>query len=153
MPIQKITIGNLFESDAQTLVNPVNCVGVMGKGLALQFKKRFPDMFHDYAEKCQRNEVQLGYPYLYQAPQLPNILNFPTKNHWRSKSDIKAITDGLKYLVDHYKAWDITSLAVPALGCGLGQLDWLSVKPILEDYFSQLPIPVIVYAPHENTSK
>lgn len=150
MPIQDIIIGNLFEADVQTLVNPVNCVGVMGKGLALQFKKQLPAMFQDYVGRCQRGEVNLGLPYLYQSPQPPHILNFPTKDHWRSKSKLCSITDGLVYLTEHYEAWGITSLAVPALGCGYGQLDWQTVKPILEQYLNPLPIPVILYAPRDS---
>lgn len=149
MPIVKVTSGNLFEADAQTLVNPVNCVGVMGKGLALQFKKRFPDMFQDYVQRCKQHEMKLGFPYLYQAPHPPYILNFPTKDHWRSKSSLGAITDGLAHLIEHYDVWGITSLAVPALGCGLGQLAWHDVQPVLRQYLDTLPIPVILYAPSD----
>ena len=81
--------GDLFESGAQTLVNTVNCVGVMGKGIALEFKKRFPDMFEDYVARCKQSEVSLGQPYLYKSLALPWILNFPTKDHWRCKPVLK----------------------------------------------------------------
>ena len=114
----KVLTGNLFESNAQTLVNTVNCVGVMGKGVALEFKKRFPDMFDDYEKRCQRHEVKLGRPYLYKRLVPPWILNFPTKDHWRSVASLEAIVEGLKYLLQHHKEWGITSMAVPPLGCG-----------------------------------
>jgi len=80
----KVLIGDLFASQAQTLVNTVNCIGVMGKGIALEFKKRFPDMFEDYEQRCRKGEVELGQPYLFKRLFLPWILNFPTKSHWHS---------------------------------------------------------------------
>lgn len=147
MPIESVISGNIFDAKVQTLVNPINCVGVMGKGLALSFKKRFPEMFDDYVQRCQRGEVQVGYPYLYKSSEPPYILNFPTKNHWRSKSQLSAIESGLIHLVEHCEEWDLTSIAVPALGCGLGQLDWEVVKPLLYQYLDSLEIPVILYAP------
>ncbi len=147
MPIENIISGDIFASEIQTLVNPVNCVGVMGKGLALNFKKRFPEMFTDYVQRCQRQEVELGYPYLYLSSTSPHILNFPTKNHWRSKSKLSAIESGLIHLVDNYEQWGITSLAVPALGCGLGQLNWEDVKLLLEQYLESITIPVILFEP------
>lgn len=143
----EIKTGDIFESKAQTLVNTVNCVGVMGKGIALEFKKRFPDMFRDYQERCARKEVKLGRPYLYKPLFLPWILNFPTKEHWRSVSRLKDIIKGLEYLLAHYKEWGITSLAVPPLGCGHGQLEWRVVGPTLYRYLSRLDIPVELYAP------
>src|SRR5206468_3390836 len=104
------------ESKAQTLVNTVNTVGVMGKGVALEFKKRFPEMYADYSRRCARHEVELGRPYLFKQLVGPWILNFPTKDHWRSLSKLTDIIEGLEYLHDHYKQWGITSLAVPPLG-------------------------------------
>lgn len=95
--------GNLFDSQAQTLVNTVNCVGVMGKGIALEFKKRFPEMYDDYARRCAAGEVRLGEPYLFRRPVLPWILNFPTKGHWRSVARLSDIVRGLEYLTRHYK--------------------------------------------------
>jgi O-acetyl-ADP-ribose deacetylase (regulator of RNase III)/uncharacterized protein YwgA len=144
----KILTGDILDSKAQTLVNTINCVGVMGKGIALKFKERFPDMFNDYMERCNRNEVRLGKPYLYKKLTPPWILNFPTKGHWRSVSRIEDIVKGLKYLLQHYKEWGITSLAVPPLGCGQGQLEWKVVGPTLYRYLNQLDIPVELYAPH-----
>jgi O-acetyl-ADP-ribose deacetylase (regulator of RNase III)/uncharacterized protein YwgA len=144
----KVLEGNLFESKAQTLVNTVNCVGIMGKGIALEFKNRFPDMFKDYADRCKRGEVKLGQPYLYKTLLLPWILNFPTKDHWRSVTNLKDIVQGLEYLLKHYKEWGITSIAVPPLGCGHGQLEWRIVGPTLHSYLSKMDIPVEIYAPY-----
>jgi O-acetyl-ADP-ribose deacetylase (regulator of RNase III)/uncharacterized protein YwgA len=145
----KVLIGNLLESKAQTLVNTVNCVGVMGKGVALEFKKRFPEMFEDYVARCKRKEVKLGKPYLYKSLVPPWVLNFPTKDHWRSVSRIEDIVRGLEYLLDHYKEWGIISLAVPPLGCGHGQLEWRIVGPTLYRYLNRLDIPVELYAPYD----
>jgi len=144
----KVSMGDILGSNAQTLVNTVNCVGVMGKGIALKFKEQFPDMFNDYVERCNRNEVRLGKPYLFKRLTPPWILNFPTKGHWRSVSRIEDIVKGLKYLLQHYKEWGITSLAVPPLGCGQGQLEWNIVGPTLYRYLNQLDIPVELYAPY-----
>lgn len=143
----KVLIGDIFESKAQTLVNTVNTVGVMGKGVALGFRKRFTEMYDDYVLRCEGGEVQLGKPYLYRRVVPPNILNFPTKEHWRSVSRLKDITNGLTYLRAHIKEWGITSLAVPPLGCGEGQLEWRVVGPTLYRYLSGLKIPVELYAP------
>jgi O-acetyl-ADP-ribose deacetylase (regulator of RNase III)/uncharacterized protein YwgA len=144
----KVQIGNLFESKAQTLVNTVNCVGVMGKGIALEFKKRFPEMFEDYVARCQRHEVKLGRPYLYKSLLLPWVLNFPTKDHWRSVAKLESIVQGLEHLLRHCKEWGITSLAMPPLGCGEGQLEWRIVGPTLYRYLQRLDISVALYAPY-----
>jgi O-acetyl-ADP-ribose deacetylase (regulator of RNase III) len=145
----KVVVGNLFDSKAQTLVNTVNCVGVMGKGVALEFRKRFPDMYEDYVRRCAAGEVRLGRPYLYRPPVPPYILNFPTKNHWRSPSRLDDIVQGLEYLKEHYREWGITSLAVPPLGSGHGQLEWRVVGPTLYQKLKELEIPVELYAPFE----
>jgi len=141
--------GDLFESGAQTLVNTVNCVGVMGKGLALQFKRRYPGMHQDYVRRCKSGQVRLGEPYLFRGLEPPHILNFPTKGHWRSLSRLDDIIHGLDHLERHYKEWGITSLAVPSLGCQLGQLDWRVVLPVLYQHLSRLEIPVKLYVPAE----
>lgn len=143
----RIRTGNLFDSSAQTWVNTVNCVGVMGAGIALEFKKRFPEMFEDYVERCRKGEVKLGRPYLYRRLLPPWILNFPTKDHWRSVSKLSDIVQGLEYLEQHYQEWGITSLAVPPLGCGQGQLEWSVVGRTLYRHLSRLTIPVELYAP------
>lgn len=143
----KILMGDMFESKAQTLVNTVNCVGIMGKGVALEFKKRFPDMFEDYVRQCAAKQVRLGRPYLFKRLFPPWILNFPTKGHWRAVSRLKDIVEGLRYLREHYQEWGITSLAVPPLGCGHGQLEWRIVGPTLYKHLNVLDIPVELYAP------
>lgn len=143
-----ILIGDLFQSKAQTLVNTVNCVGVMGKGVALEFKKRFPDMYEDYVRRCQAKQVKLGQPYLYKRLVPPWILNFPTKDDWRSVSRLADIVRGLQYLEQHYREWEITSLAVPPLGCGQGQLEWRVVGPTLYRHLKRLNIPIELYAPY-----
>jgi O-acetyl-ADP-ribose deacetylase (regulator of RNase III)/uncharacterized protein YwgA len=141
-------VGDIFKSKAQTLVNTVNCVGVMGKGIALGFKERFPDMYADYVERCKAGKVRLGEPYLFKGHTLPWILNFPTKDHWRSVSKLVDIVRGLEFLLAHYESWGIESLAVPPLGCGQGQLDWEVVGPTLFQHLNQMKISVELYAPH-----
>jgi uncharacterized protein YwgA/O-acetyl-ADP-ribose deacetylase (regulator of RNase III) len=143
-----VIIGDMFQSTAQTLVNTVNCVGVMGKGIALEFKNRFPDMYEDYVRRCSAKAVKLGRPYLYKRPTPPWILNFPTKDHWRSVSHLEDIIRGLHYLEHQYKAWGITSLAVPPLGCGQGQLEWRVVGPTLYRHLKRFDISVELYAPY-----
>jgi O-acetyl-ADP-ribose deacetylase (regulator of RNase III) len=144
----EVVIGDLFESPAQTWVNTVNCVGVMGKGVALEFKKRFPDMFADYLERCERGEVQLGRPYLYRSLIPPYVLNFPTKGDWRAAARLDDIIAGLEYLKAHFEEWGITSLAVPPLGCGHGGLDWSIVGPTLYQHLHEFGIPVQLFAPY-----
>ncbi len=144
----KVQIGNLFESECQTLVNTVNAVGIMGKGIALEFKNQFPDMFQDYVTRCKDGKVKLGEPYLYKRLTPPWILNFPTKDHWRSVSKLSDIIRGLKFFEQHYGEWGITSVAFPPLGCGHGQLEWNIVGPTLYRYMKQLNITVELYAPH-----
>ncbi|MBW8752940.1 MAG: macro domain-containing protein [Sphingomonadales bacterium] len=144
----KALIGDIFASDVQTLCNTVNCVGVMGKGVALEFKKRFPHMARDYAARCVRKEVRLGEPYLYADETRVRILNFPTKGHWRSSSRLADIERGLDYLAIHVAEWGIKSLALPPLGCGNGGLAWSEVGPLIYAKLHKLPIDVEVYAPY-----
>lgn len=145
--ITVIQEGDIFKSKAQTWVNTVNTVGVMGKGIALGFKKRFSEMFDDYADRCRRREVRLGRPYLYRRPDPPWIINFPTKEHWRSVARLTDIIEGLEYLEAHYQEWAVESLAVPPPGCGEGGLEWRVVGPTLYGYLCRLEIPVELYAP------
>ena len=144
----KVLIGNIFDSTMQTLVNTVNCVGVMGKGLALEFKRRFPDMFKEYVKLCEQKQVRPGQPYLYQDFLGTSILNFPTKDHWRSPSKLEYIINGLDWFVEKYKSYGITSIAFPPLGCGNGGLSWETVSPIMYEKLSQLPIKIEIYAPY-----
>ena len=144
----KALIGDLFESRAQTLVNTVNCVGVMGKGVAEQFKLRFPDMFADYKIRTDNKNVRLGEPYLYRDFSDRQIVNFPTKDHWRSPSRLADIERGLDYLANHISQWNISSIALPPLGCGNGGLEWSEVGPLIYSKLHNLPIEVSVYAPY-----
>jgi uncharacterized protein YwgA/O-acetyl-ADP-ribose deacetylase (regulator of RNase III) len=143
----KVLLGDIFESRAQTLVNTVNTVGVMGKGIALGFRKRFPEMYNDYVRRCERHEVKLGRPYLYLRVLPPHIINFPTKEHWRSVSTLSDIVEGLKYLETHLRHWGVESLAVPPLGCGEGKLEWRVVGRTLYRHLASMGVPVELYAP------
>lgn len=120
----------------------------MGKGIALEFKRRFPDMFADYQARCARGEVKLGRPYLFRPLLPPWILNVPTKDHWRSVTKLADMVRGLEHLLANYEGWGITSIAVPPLGCGNGQLEWRVVGSTLYRYLSRMTIPVELYAPY-----
>lgn len=143
----KVQIGDIFESQTQTLVNTVNCVGVMGKGVAQEFRKRFPAMFEDYEHRCDMGKVQPGVPYYYKDMLGTSIVNFPTKKHWRSPSKLQDIVKGLDIFVEKYQGWGITSIAFPPLGCGNGGLEWSVVGPIMYQKLSTLDIPVEIFAP------
>lgn len=138
--------GNVLKSKMQVLVNTVNCVGAMGKGIALAFKKEYPAMFKDYQERCARREVKLGEPYLYKVNDEKWILNFPTKYHWANDSQLSWIENGLKYLVTHAAEWGIQSMAFPPLGCGNGNLKWNDVYPEMRKYLDKLSIPIEIHA-------
>jgi O-acetyl-ADP-ribose deacetylase (regulator of RNase III) len=140
MPVLAKT-GDIFDSQAHTLVNTVNCKGVMGKGLALEFARRYPDMYHEYREICARHALRPGILHLYKNSH-PWILNFPTKDHWRSPSRIDYIRNGLQFFVEHYSEWRVDSIAFPRLGCGNGGLAWSEVEPIMLEYLDPLPIAV-----------
>jgi O-acetyl-ADP-ribose deacetylase (regulator of RNase III) len=147
--------GDLLANDAEVIVNTVNCVGVMGRGLALQFKKRFPDNFKFYEAVCKRGEVEPGKMLVYEAVGLCNpkyIINFPTKRHWRGASNINDIKAGLDNLVNVISSLNVISVAIPPLGCGLGGLNWSDVKPCIETALSRLPeVRVVVYEPGADT--
>lgn len=132
---------NIFECGTQVIVNPVNLKGVMGKGLALQFKEKYPEMFEAYRAACKDGSLQEGKLHLYKADDVW-ILNFPTKRDWRDPSDIRLIEKGLQELKEKYKEWGITSAAFPRLGCGLGGLDWNVVGPLMHQYLDGLDIDV-----------
>lgn len=148
--------GNLLEEKAEALVNTVNCVGVMGKGIALQFKQAYPENFRHYEKACKASEVQPGRMFTVATGSLLNpryIINFPTKRHWRNNSKIEDIKSGLVALVQQVQRLDITSIAMPALGCGNGGLNWADVKPLIESAFAQLPdVQVIIFEPLSQTS-
>ena len=139
--------GDIFSSSAQVITNTVNCVGAMGAGIALEFKKRFPEMYADYKSKCDQNQVRPGTPYLWESDQV-QILNFPTKRHWQENSYLEDIETGLKYLSENYQSMGIQTLALPPLGCGLGGLQWNDVKNLIERYLGEISdLEVFVYEP------
>ena len=137
---------DIFSSTMQTIANPVNCVGVMGKGLALAFKLHFPHHFFYYKSLCSARRLSPGILATFEEKN-KNILLFPTKDHWRNPSRIEYIEEGLKYLVENYKELGITSLALPPLGCGLGGLKTKDVLSLCQKYLEPLPIPVELYLP------
>ena len=145
------TSGNLLAADVEALVNTVNTVGVMGKGIALQFRQAFPENYAVYRAACQRKEVQPGRMLVVPTGQLSNpryIINFPTKRHWKGKARMADIESGLQALVDVVREYNICSIAVPPLGCGNGGLNWDEVRPKIEAAFAALPdIHVLLYAP------
>lgn len=142
--------GDLFSSPAQVLVNTVNTVGVMGKGIALEFKKRYPDMFEEYKSMCDKHNLVIGKLMLWYAADYW-ILQFPTKEHWRNPSKLEYIEKGLMAFVRKYADYNISSIAFPKLGCGNGELDWKDVKVLMEKYLKDLPIDVYIYlGPGEN---
>lgn len=147
----KYTSGNILFADAEALVNTVNCVGFMGRGIALQFKNAYPENFKAYESACHREEVQPGRMHVFETGELTNpkyIVNFPTKRHWRGKSRIEDIEAGLQDLVDVIRRKNIRSIAIPPLGSGLGGLDWNNVKPRIEAALQVLPqVIVLVYEP------
>lgn len=144
--------GNLFEANVETLVNAVNCVAVMGKGIALQFRQRFSeDYFKDYKAACKNGDLRIGKVHIYSLNSENDprfIVNFPTKNHWRDKSRIEYIDSGLQSLVEEIKLHKIKSIAMPALGCGLGGLDFEDVRFLVEKAFDSLTdVEIILYKP------
>ncbi len=143
--------GNILEAEAQALVNTVNTVGVMGKGIAWQFKKAFPEMYEAYEKACKRGEMETGKMLVYDRGGLFNprfIINFPTKKHWKGKSKLADIKAGLKDLVTQVEKRSITSIAVPPLGCGHGGLNWGDVQPLIIEAFKILPdVQVLVFQP------
>jgi O-acetyl-ADP-ribose deacetylase (regulator of RNase III) len=138
----KFVTGDLFDSGAEAIVNAVNCVGVMGRGIALQFKKRYPDNFRAYELACKSGEVVPGKMFVFEGSQSANpkyIINFPTKRHWRDASRIEDIETGLVDLANVVARRRISSVALPALGAGLGGLDWLVVKGKIATELNRLP--------------
>lgn len=138
----KYTTGNLLNADVEALVNTVNCVGVMGKGIALQFKRAFPENFGAYRRACDAGEVRPGRMHVFETTSLANprlVINFPTKRHWRGNSRLEDIESGLKALVAVIRERGIRSIGIPPLGCGLGGLDWRVVRPMIEEAMKEVP--------------
>ena len=146
--------GNILTEDAEALVNTVNCVGYMGRGIALQFKKAYPDNFKSYSIACKREEVQPGRMFVYETDQLTNphyIINFPTKRHWKGKSRMEDIDAGLVALAEEIRSHNIQSIAIPPLGSGLGGLDWFEVRPRIEKMLEQFgDLKAIVFEPSDS---
>lgn len=149
----KVKIGDMFESRCGTIVNTVNCVGAMGKGIALEFKKRYPEMYREYVDKCRLGEVKPGKPYIYNNADGTRILNFPTKDHWRFPSRLSYVMDGLDWFVKHYEEYGVKSIAFPPLGCGNGGLTWETVGPLMYRKLCDLPIEIEIYAPYGTNPK
>lgn len=136
---------SLFDSPAQALVNTVNTVGVMGKGIAAIFKKLYPKMYQQYRRLCNEKKLNIGILHIYRTPN-KIIVNFPTKKHWRNPSRVEYIEAGLEKFVQHYTDYGISSVSFPQLGCGNGELNWQAqVQPVMEHYLQSLPIPVYIH--------
>jgi O-acetyl-ADP-ribose deacetylase (regulator of RNase III) len=146
----KFTAGDILKADVEALVNTVNCVGVMGRGIALQFKNKFPDNFKAYAVACKKRLVEPGRMFIFETGTLsfPHyIVNFPTKRHWRGKSRMEDIESGLRDLTKIIKERKITSIALPPLGSGLGGLDWHEVRRRIESVLELPDVRIVVYEP------
>src|SRR5436190_13109579 len=141
--VVEITRGNLLKDRAQALVNTVNTVGVMGKGIALQFRQAFPEMHRAYERACKSGEIRLGKVHVFDLGGLVGgprwIINFPTKGHWRSRSRLSDVQAGLTDLVNKVRQLGIRSIALPPLGCGNGGLNWEDVRPCIEKAFAAVP--------------
>lgn len=149
----KFKVGNILESESSAIVNTVNCEGKMGKGLAFQFKKKYPEMEKSYVEVCKTGELRPGKLHIF-FEQNKYIINFPTKNKWREKTKVEYISDGLKALKKLLIDKEITSVAIPPLGCGNGGLNWNQVKPIIIKELDTISsnIDIEVYEPSDNIS-
>jgi O-acetyl-ADP-ribose deacetylase (regulator of RNase III) len=145
--------GDILTEDAEALVNTVNCVGIMGRGIALQFKNAFPENFKSYVAACKHDEVQPGRMFVFETGQLTNpryIINFPTKRHWRGKSRVEDIDAGLAALVKEIRSRNIRSIAIPPLGTGLGGLDWSEVRPRIEAALREFSdVKVVLFEPSD----
>ena len=138
---------SLFDSPAQTLVNTVNTVGVMGKGIARTFRDRYPVMFAEYRQLCERGDLAVGNLHLWKGDDRW-VLNFPTKTTWRLPSKLEYVEKGLETFVQNYEKMGVVSASFPPLGCGNGNLDWVDVKPIIEDYLGKVSVPIYVHSLH-----
>lgn len=143
--------GDILKADAEALVNTVNCVGIMGRGIALQFRKAFPENFKAYKAACDAGQVQPGKMLVYDLNSLYNprfIINFPTKRHWRGKSRIEDIKSGLAALIEVVQQQQLCSIAIPPLGCGLGGLNWAEIRPLIVEAFQAAPdVNVLLFEP------
>lgn len=146
----KLTSGNLLECETEALVNTVNCDGYMGKGIALQFKQAFPKNYKAYYKACKLGEVQPGKMHIFETQSQQNpkyIINFPTKRHWKEKSRLEDIKTGLNALSLDIQHYEIRSIAIPPLGCGLGGLNWKDVHPMIQEALGKLDVEVLLFQP------
>ena len=147
----ELTRGNILRANAEALVNTVNCVGFMGKGIALQFKKAYPENFDAYRKACAVGEVHPGRMFIFDLRSMLNpkyVVNFPTKRDWRANSRYEDIESGLQALVAEARRLGIRSIVVPPLGCGLGGLDWNRVRPMIEEAFAAMPeVRLLLFEP------
>lgn len=158
--MMRFTKGNLLEADVEAVVNTVNTAGVMGKGIALMFKERYPDIFKEYAAACRQDEVQVGSMFVTETNELTGprwVIHFPTKKHWRAPTKLEWVEEGLRDLRDVIVRNEIRSIALPPLGCGNGGLEWSVVRGIVERTLSELDdVEIVVYEPtskYQNLSK
>jgi O-acetyl-ADP-ribose deacetylase (regulator of RNase III) len=152
MAMIEFTTGDILRADAEALVNTVNCVGIMGRGIALQFKNDFPENFKAYAAACAREDVRPGKMFVFETRTLTGpkfIINFPTKRHWKGKSRMEDIESGLKALMEEIRDRGIRSIAIPPLGSGLGGLNWADVRPRIESALRGInDLHVIIFEPN-----
>jgi O-acetyl-ADP-ribose deacetylase (regulator of RNase III) len=150
-PMIRYTTGNLLDAEVDALVNAVNCVGVMGKGIALQFRHAWPGNYEEYRKTCQRGEVQPGSMFIHDTGRAVNprfIINFPTKRHWKGKSRLEDVASGLDALVKEIRTRKIQSIALPPLGCGAGGLGWSVVRSLIEQKLADLrDVDIVIYEP------
>ncbi|MDF8317551.1 macro domain-containing protein [Serratia marcescens] len=146
--------GDFFDFDADIMINTVNCVGVMGAGVALAFKKRFPEMYEDYVEKCRLDIIRPGFPDVWIQKDMISkqieIINFPTKNHWKKPSEYHYVDDGLKWLSNYLESKPGKIVTLPALGCGHGGLDWDRVRSMISERLKDSPAHIYVFEPQDS---
>ena len=142
------TSGDILTADVEALVNPVSTVGVMGAGLALAFKRKYPDMYREYALGCKHDGFDVGQVMEHEVGEQPRyVISFPTKQHWRNPSKLEWINSGLIDLRRAIEDFGIKSIAIPALGCGLGGLAWKDVRKLIVQHLGDLDVDVVLYAP------
>jgi hypothetical protein len=143
----EVVRGDIFTTPCQTLTNPVNCQGVMGAGLAYAFRARYPDMYTFYRGLCDQRQLIVGQPVLRDDNRGNRVLLFPTKDQWRERSQLSWVLEGIDWIGECAQGWQLQSLAVPALGCGLGGLDWDRVGGQIRERLETVGVPVTLYAP------
>ena len=151
----KFVKGNFFDYEADIRINTVNCVGVMGAGVALLFKNKFPDMFKDYSNACLKGSVKPGVPHIWMGNdmfKITTIINFPTKKHWKNPSEYEFIEKGLVWLKEFLADKENSTITIPALGCGHGGLDWDIVKGMIVKYLGELNTNILLFEPASSTN-